>query len=49
MEREHEAQVFGYGRNFFHFESSALFAAAIEATLKLSARISQINNDFSTR
>ena len=36
MEREHEAQVFGYGRNFFHFESSALFAAAIEATLKLS-------------
>jgi predicted MPP superfamily phosphohydrolase len=36
VERDHEAQIFGYGRNFFHPENSALFAFAVEWTLKLS-------------
>jgi hypothetical protein len=36
VELDHEAQIFGHGRNFFHFESSALFALLIEVTLKLS-------------
>jgi len=36
VERDHEAQVFGYGRNFFHFENSRLFAFFVEYTLKLT-------------
>jgi predicted MPP superfamily phosphohydrolase len=34
IEAEHEAQVFGYGTNFFHFENSRLTAALITLTLK---------------
>ncbi len=34
VERDHEAQIFGYGRNFFHFENSRMFAFAVEYTLK---------------
>lgn len=36
VEKDHEAQVFGYGRNFFHMENSRLFALAVEYTLKLT-------------
>ena len=36
VEREHEAQVFGQGLNFFHIENSKLSAFLIEATLKLT-------------
>lgn len=36
IEREHEAQVFGYGMNYFHFENSKLAARLISLTLKLS-------------
>jgi hypothetical protein len=34
IEAEHEAQVFGYGTNFFHFENSRLTAAFISLVLK---------------
>jgi hypothetical protein len=36
VERDHETQVFGYGRNFFHFENSAFVASVIEYGLKAS-------------
>ncbi|RYH05935.1 metallophosphoesterase [Tropicimonas sp. IMCC6043] len=36
VERDHEAQVFGYGRNYFHFENLRPFAFFVEYTLKLS-------------
>lgn len=36
VEKDHEAQLFGHGRTFLHFESSTLFALVIESTLKLS-------------
>jgi predicted MPP superfamily phosphohydrolase len=36
VEKDHEAQVFGQGLNFFHIENSAIFALAIELTLKLA-------------
>lgn len=36
VERDHEAQVFGQGLNFFHIENSALLARLIEYSLKLS-------------
>jgi predicted MPP superfamily phosphohydrolase len=36
LERDHEAQVFGQGLNFFHVENSALSALAIECTLKMT-------------
>jgi hypothetical protein len=31
VEKDHEAQVFGQGLNFFHIENSAISALAIEA------------------
>jgi uncharacterized protein len=34
VEKDHEAQVFGQGLNFFHIENSAVSALAIELTLK---------------
>jgi uncharacterized protein len=36
VEKDHEAQVFGQGLNFFHIENSALTALAIEYTLKMT-------------
>lgn len=36
VEKDHEAQVFGHGRNFFHIENSRLVALSIESVLKLS-------------
>src|SRR5262249_10672720 len=36
VERDHEAQVFGGGLTFFHFENSRLMALAIECALKAS-------------
>jgi len=36
VEKDHEAQVFGQGLNFFHIENSALSALAIEYTLKMT-------------
>ena len=36
VEKDHEAQVFGQGLNFFHIENSALSTLAIEYTLKLT-------------
>jgi hypothetical protein len=36
VERDHEAQVFGYGRTFFHPENSQLMASLIAWTLKAS-------------
>ena len=36
VERDHEAQVFGQGLNFFHIENSKLTAFLVEYTLKLS-------------
>lgn len=36
VEKDHEAQVFGQGLNFFHIENSALSALAIEYTLKIT-------------
>ena len=36
IEKDHEAQVFGQGLNFFHIENSALSALAIEYTLKMT-------------
>jgi hypothetical protein len=36
VERDHEAQVFGQGLNFFHIENSKLTAFLVEATLKLT-------------
>jgi len=36
IEKDHEAQVFGQGLNFFHIENSRASALAIEWTLKLS-------------
>lgn len=36
VERDHEAQIFGQGLNFFHIENARLFALAVEYTLKLS-------------
>jgi uncharacterized protein len=35
VERDHEAQVFGQGLNFFHVENSRLTAFLVEYTLKL--------------
>ena len=36
VEDDHEAQVFGQGLTFFHFENSALFALVIEYSLKMT-------------
>src|SRR5579863_10071898 len=36
IEREHEAQVFGYGLNFFHFESWRQAPALIRNALRLA-------------
>lgn len=36
VEKDHEAQVFGQGLNFFHIENSAISALAIELTLKMT-------------
>lgn len=36
VEKDHEAQIFGQGLNFFHVENSALSARAIEYTLKMT-------------
>ncbi len=36
VEKDHEAQVFGQGLNFFHIENSQLSALAIEYALKLT-------------
>lgn len=36
VEKDHEAQVFGQGLNFFHIENSKLSALLIESVLKLS-------------
>ena len=36
VEKDHEAQIFGQGLNFFHIENSALLALAIEYTLKMT-------------
>lgn len=36
VEKDHEAQVFGQGLNFFHVENSRLSALAIEYVLKLT-------------
>lgn len=36
VETDHEAQIFGYGRNFFHLENSRLFALAVEYGLKVT-------------
>ena len=36
VEKDHEAQVFGQGLNFFHIENSELSALAIEYTLKIT-------------
>ncbi len=36
VEKDHEAQIFGQGLNFFHIENSALSALAIEYTLKMT-------------
>ena len=36
IEKDHEAQVFGQGLNFFHVENSRLSALAIEYVLKLT-------------
>jgi predicted MPP superfamily phosphohydrolase len=36
VEKDHEAQVFGQGLNFFHIENSALTAFAIECILKMT-------------
>jgi uncharacterized protein len=36
VEKDHEAQVFGQGLNFFHIENSALTALAIECVLRLT-------------
>lgn len=36
VERDHEAQVFGQGLNFFHIENSAISALAIELTLRIT-------------
>jgi len=36
VERDHEAQVFGQGLNFFHIENSGLVAFAIKSALKLT-------------
>jgi uncharacterized protein len=36
VEKDHEAQVFGQGLNFFHIENSALTALAIECILRMT-------------
>lgn len=36
VEKDHEAQVFGHGLNFFHIENSRFSALFIESVLKLS-------------
>lgn len=36
VEKDHEAQVFGQGLNFFHIENSAISARVIELTLKIT-------------
>ena len=36
VEKDHEAQVFGQGLNFFHIENSRLAALLIEGVLKLT-------------
>jgi predicted MPP superfamily phosphohydrolase len=36
LEREHEAQVFGQGLNFFHLQNAQPFALAVECALKLT-------------
>ena len=35
VEKDHEAQIFGQGLNFFHIENSALSALVIEYLLKM--------------
>jgi uncharacterized protein len=36
VERDHEAQIFGQGLNFFHIENSYLSRAIIRAVLKVA-------------
>jgi uncharacterized protein len=36
LERDHEAQIFGHGRNFFHIENSYFLQALLRKALKLS-------------